>query len=242
MLRVLLISIASFTLSTAAAQTDSLLKRTVLKDRKAPRSNDHLVFQVGYTFWQGQPDSIVTGGLPRSFNAYFMFDFPIKTAPKFSTAMGVGVGTDNIYFDKMGIELGANTPTLPFRNLADTNRYKKYKLATTYLEAPLELRFTSDPDNDKKSIKAALGIKGGILVNAHTKGKDLENRSGNQINDNKIKEYNRRFLNRNRFAATARLGYGAFSLFGTYQLNTLFKEGVAAPVRPVTIGLTISGL
>ena len=242
MLRVLLISIASFALSTAAAQSDSVLKRTVLKDRKAPRSNDHLLLQVGYTFWQGQPDSITTGGLPRSFNAYFMFDFPIKTAPKFSTAMGVGVGTDNIYFDEMSVDLSANGATLPFRNLRDTNRFQKYKLATTYLEAPLELRFTSNPDNDKKSIKAAIGIKGGILVNAHTKGKDLENRGGTQLNDTKIKEYNRRFFNRNRFAATARLGYGAFSLFGTYQLNTLFREGVAAPIRPVTVGLTISGL
>lgn len=228
--------------ATAFGQSDSILKKTVLKDRRQPRSNDHLMFQLGYTTWQGSPDSVQTSGIPRSFNAYFLFDFPFKTAPKFSTGIGVGVGTDNIYFKESSVDITSNAATLPFRNLSDTNRYEKYKLATTFLEAPLELRFTANPTDDRHSFKAAIGIKAGILVNAHTKGKDLEDRNGNQLNDNKIKEYNRRFFNRNRFVATGRLGYGAFSLFGTYQLNTLFRDGVAPAIRPITVGLTLSGL
>ena len=41
-----------------------------------PRSNDHFMFQIGYTSWQGKPDSIHTSGLPRSINLYFLFDYP----------------------------------------------------------------------------------------------------------------------------------------------------------------------
>jgi hypothetical protein len=39
-----------------------------------------------------------------------------------------------------------------------------------------------------------------------------------------------------------RIGYGKFSLFTSYTINPVFKEGVAPTVRPLTIGLTLSGL
>ena len=32
----------------------------------------------------------------------------------------------------------------------DTNHYKKYKLSTAYLEAPVELRYSSNPEDDKR--------------------------------------------------------------------------------------------
>ena len=54
------------------------------------RANDHLLLQFGYTSWAGIPDSINTKGFPRSFNAYFLFDFPFKSNPKISVAIGAG--------------------------------------------------------------------------------------------------------------------------------------------------------
>lgn len=207
-----------------------------------PRANDHLLLQVGYTTWSGRPDSITTGGLPRSFNAYFLFDFPFRTNPRFSTALGVGIATDNVFFEKTSIELNANTTNLQFRDVSDTNYFRKYKLATAYLEAPIELRFRSNPSNDRKSFKAAIGAKVGLLVNAHTKGKKLQNRTGNDIGDYTEKISAQRYFNNNRIALTGRIGYGNLSVFGSYAATPLFKEGVAAPIRPVTVGLTLSGL
>ena len=110
------------------------------------------------------------------------------------------------------------------------------------MEVPVELRYRSNPDNDNKSLKVALGIKCGLLLNAHTKGKTLQNKDGNTLNGYTLKENSKRFFNTNRISAIARIGYGHFSLFGSYQLTPLFKEGVAATIRPLTIGLTISGL
>jgi hypothetical protein len=43
-------------------------------------------------------------------------------------------------------------------------------------------------------------------------------------------------------AATARVGYGNFTLFGAYDLSGIFKDGVAANMKSLQIGLTISGL
>ncbi len=57
-----------------------------------------------------------------------------------------------------------------------------------------------------------------MLVNAHTKGK---NTLGGEKNI--IKEQNRRFFNPWRFAGTARIGYGNFSVFGTMNFNPCSK-------------------
>ena len=236
-----LFSLAGFAqVDTTAVITTT--PRPIVKQGTKPRASDHFVAQFGYTTWQGAPDSIATGGFSRTANVYLMMDFPFKTNPHWSVAIGVGMGTDNIYFDKGSVDITGTGTNLRFRNLADTAHFKKYKLATAYAEAPVELRFRSNPDNDRRSIKAAIGVKVGTLLNAHTKGKTLEDRNGNTINDYKVKEFSKRFFNTTRIAGTARLGFGHFSLFGTYQLTPLFKEGQAPQIRPLTIGLTLSGL
>src|SRR5262245_28825421 len=91
-------------------------KKIDLKDR----ANDHLLIQMGITNWAKAPDSIKTKGLSRSFNMYFMFDFPFKTNPHLSAAIGVGVASDNIYFDKVNVGITDITPILYFKNVADT--------------------------------------------------------------------------------------------------------------------------
>ncbi len=213
-----------------------------VKPVNMPRSSDHFLLQLGYTIWQGKPDSINTSGIPRTFNAYFLFDFPFKTNPHWSVAIGPGIAIDNIYFDKTYVGIKDNTPMLVFRNAGDTNYYKRYKLVTTYLEAPVELRFSSNPEDNKRSVKIALGAKVGTLLSAGTKGKNLLNKSGNNINSYTQKEKSKRFFNQNRIAATGRIGYGGFSLFASYSLTPLLKEGLGPTLRPLTIGLTLSGL
>ncbi len=215
---------------------------TKKKANLASRANDHLLLQFGYTSWANTPDSINTNGFPRSFNAYFLFDFPFKSNPKISVAIGAGVGTDVIFFDKTYVGIKDITPTLEFHDQSDTTHFKKNKLATAYVEAPLELRFSSRPETPNKSFKVALGIKGGLLMGAHIKQKTLQTAGGATINDYIEKQYSKRFFNTSRFAGTVRIGYGVFSAFATYQINPLFKEGLGPDVRPWTVGLTLSGL
>jgi len=212
------------------------------KPSLASRANDHLLLQFGYTSWSNIPDSINTKGFPRSFNAYFLFDFPFKSNPQISIAIGAGVGTDVIFFDKTYVGIKDITPTLQFHDQSDTTHFKKNKLGTAYLEAPLELRFSSNPANPNKSFKVALGIKGGLLMGAHIKQKTQQSSTGATLNDYIEKQYSKRFFNSSRFSGTVRIGYGVFSVFGTYQINALFKEGLGPDVRPWTIGLTLSGL
>jgi hypothetical protein len=224
---------------SAFAQTTPKKEKTI-----TDRAADHFMFQVGTNIWSGTADSVSNyiKGFNRSANVYVMYNKQFKNSPKFSIAAGVGVGTSNIYFKKMEVDIAATKSKLPFLRTDTGNNYKKYKLATAYLEIPLELRFTADPSNPSKSFKAAIGIKVGTLLNAHTKGKTLQNSAGTKINALTVKESSKSYFNGTRIAATARVGYGIFSLYGSYSIGSIFKDGVAPDTKLVQIGLTISGL
>lgn len=207
------------------------------------RSSDHLMIQVGFNGWAQKPDSINLRGIARSFNVYFMFDFPFKTSPQFSIGVGVGLSTNNIYFDKTYIDIaGRNNNQLRFQDMSDTSHFKKYKLLTTYLEAPVELRWMSDPYKPNKSWKAAIGAKVGTLLSAGTKGKTLQNRNEQTLLAFTQKEKSRQFFNGTRISVTGRVGLGNFGIFGSYQVNNFIKEGLGPDIRPYNIGLSFSGL
>lgn len=227
--------------------TSLVAQETPKKDKKQPinlagRANDHFMLQLGYTGWSGKPDTINTSGFSKSFNVYFMFDFPFKTNPKLSMAFGPGFASDHIKFSKTYVGIKELSSTLQFRDVSDTNHFKKVKLNTTYLEAPIEFRYTADPLNSDKSFKWAVGVKVGMMLDAHTRNKTLQDKNGNTVNDYKMKEASKRYFNTTRLVGTARVGLGHFSLYGSYQITNLFKEGVAANIKPFTIGLTLSGL
>jgi len=242
MKKIFLVLISSLTVVTICAQDVPKPAPPKQPPNLRSRANDHFLLQIGVTNWAKIPDSINTKGLSRSFNMYFMFDFPFKSNPKLSVGIGAGIGTDNIYFDKTYVGLKDITSTLRFQDLSDTSHFKKYKLTTTILEAPIELRFSSNPATPNKSVKVALGVKAGLLLKAQTKGKTLQNKAGGTLIAYTEKQGSKRFFNSNRFAATARIGYGVWGLFGSYQLNPLFKEGFGPDVRPYTIGISLSGL
>lgn len=208
------------------------------------RSGDHLMIQFSSDHWAGAPDSISNhqGGFSRGFNAYFMLDKPFRNSPKLSIGLGLGIGTSNIFFKRMELNLKAGGDVLPFTALDSLNHFKKYKLSTGYVEVPLEFRYTADPYNPNKSFKFAIGGKFGTIVNAHTKGKTLQDKNNNSVNSYTLKENTRRLINGTRFMGTARIGYGIISLFGSYQLNGILKDGAGADMKLYQVGLTLSGL
>ncbi|HKO79117.1 MAG TPA: outer membrane beta-barrel protein [Chitinophagaceae bacterium] len=248
MKKIALFAVSCFLINSLLAQDSTLTVTSApVKKKKTPidlsgRANDHFMVQLGYTGWAGKPDTINTSGFSKSFNVYFMFDFPFKSNPKLSMAFGPGISSDHIIFKKTYVGIKDITETFQFRDQSDTNHFKKTKLNTTYLEAPVEFRYVANPLNSDKSFKFAIGAKVGTMIKAHTRNKDFENKNGNTLNSYTMKESSKRFFNTTRLVGTARVGLGHFSLYGSYQITTLFKEGVAAEIRPFSIGLTISGL
>jgi Outer membrane protein beta-barrel domain len=210
----------------------------------ANRTGDHIMLQLSTDHWSGMPDSINnhTKGLSRGANIYVMMNKPFKNNPQFSIAYGIGFGTTNMYFKNYNIDIKSTTTKLPFTSLDSADHFKKYKLTTAFLEVPVELRWVKHPEKENKSLKAALGVKVGTLLNVHTKGKTLQNKSGGTVNAFTQKETNKRFFNTTRIAATGRVGFGNLSLFGSYQVTALLKDGVGPVIHPFEIGICLSGL
>lgn len=250
MKKIFLLFVAALLVSVSFAQLRDSIPAAPKKKQLmnlSNRPNDHFLVQFGYANWAGAPDSVNNrkGGFSKSFNVYFMFDFPFKSNPKLSMAFGPGISSDHIVFTKTLVGIKENTNSMRFSNLSDTNHFRKSKLATVYLEAPIEFRYTKDPFNSGKSFKLALGVKIGTMINAHTRNTKYQDRNENPIysgGDYTMKEASKKFFNKTRLVGSLRVGLGNISLFGQYQLTTLFKDGSGPQVRPYSIGVTLSGL
>lgn len=204
-------------------------------------SRDFVMVQFAYTNWIQKPDSIKTKPFNYMFNAYLCYDFPIKKS-KLSFATGLGISASVTYLNSQVIA-NADTGVLygnAARFLPDTavnGKYKRYKFGTTYIQAPFELRYFSNSLNRNRGFKAAIGMQVGTLLGAHTKG--LKSVEGINIKD---KEDTKRYLSPWNFAATARVGWGNFSLFGSYNLTNVFKENEGPVITPISVGFCLTGL
>ncbi len=226
------------------AQTDTLAKKKWTAIDLSNRANDHFMLQYGIDEWSGTNDSTSPSGFSRHFNFYFMIDKPFKANPHFSVGFGLGLGSSNMFFKDTYIDLKSLSTTLPFTNVSTTDHFDKYKLTTIFLQAPIELRYSGNPMEPDKGFKFALGVKVGTLLKAYTKGKNLENSSDETIYGPQYieKESDKRFINATDFAVTARIGYGNFSLDGSYQLTGFLKTDTGPVINPYSIGITLSGL
>jgi len=225
-------------LFTAAQTTTKDWRKETLE-----RAGDHFMINLTSDHWSGAPDSISNRikGSSRGLGFAIMIDKPFKSDPHWSVAFGLGVNGSNMFFKNTSIDIKSTGSSLIFKNVDSADHFKKYKLVNVYAEIPIEMRYTFSPEK-KSSWKAALGIKVGTLINAHTKGKTLVNSGGTTINPYTLKESKKSFFNGTRFVATARVGIGSFSLVGTYSLTSLIKDGAGPGVKPYQIGICISGL
>lgn len=207
------------------------------------RPADHFMVQTGFQAWTNVTDTINTVGLGRFFNFYAMFDKPSKTDPHFSTAYGLGITTDNMYFGNTNYVNLKGGSSVGFLNNG-TNYFKKMKLTTIYLEAPVELRYFSNPEHPNKSWKFAVGAKAGVLLKAYTKAKDYVDNSGRSLYGTSyvVKERNNMFFNGLDARGLIRVGYGLFSIYSDFQLTPVFKSSYGPAVHNLSIGITISGL
>ena len=210
------------------------------------RASDHLMLQFGSDAWTSRPDSIKTAGFSRHFNVYFMYDKPFKKDQHYSVAFGAGIGTSNIFMDDHTyVNLKTSASTLPFQHLDSTaNHFAKQKITTIYLQAPVELRYYSDPAHPGKSWKAAAGLKLGTLLKAYSKAKNYETASGASIYGKTYieKQEDKRFFDATDVTLTGRVGYGIISLDLGYQVTGVLRDGYGPVMNKVSFGLTISGL
>jgi hypothetical protein len=116
----------------------------------------------------------------------------------------------------------------------DNINFSKNKLFVNYLTVPVKVNINLTPGS-RRPLHASLGMSAGYLLKARNK----------QISTERGKEkYNGTFnLNNWRIATIGELGFGDFTLYGSYSRTNLFNdEQNAFQLNPIAIGIKLSDL
>jgi len=209
-----------------------------LQDSSSVVKTDRFGVDLYYNSWITSPKDINVRPNSIGFNVYRMYDITFGKS-NFGIGLGYGLSSHNVHhngsFNKILDTLGNTfTQLTPF---PDEYEYRKNKISINYFEIPFEFRFrTKRKEKTDGTVSSFfrfyVGFKAGYLVNIHT---TLKNKQG------KFKYYNYDNLDRFRYGATARIGYGRFSFYGFYALNDLFKDDKSTSLQSFALGLSFSG-
>jgi hypothetical protein len=217
------------------------------KDKPTPEITENnykwggLILDLGLNQYKDNPDVLNLNAIKsRGVNIYCFYGISFGKS-KFTLAPGFGLGLDSYIFSNESIRLSTSNDSLIISDLHQSNQpqliqYNKSKLATNYFDIPLELRFKTGK-SVKKTFRMAIGIKGGVLFNAHTKRKYSDIIEDDKRKEKVIGDF---ALNDFRYGLTARIGYRYYNLFAYYSLSDLFNQDFGPQAKPFMIGITFS--
>jgi hypothetical protein len=204
---------------------------TVLAQNEAPKKISRrpdipgtFVLEFGFNSDLSAPEEFSLGFFgSRSVNIYYQYDFRILKS-SFSFVPGIGLSLERFKFgNEYTLDYDpADAQSIMMVAPGDTGipGIKKSQLITNYIDIPLEIKYSTKPDDPARSFKISVGGRVGYMYDSFSKIKYKEN---SEVKKFKNKEdYN---LNKFRYGVTARIGIGNFSLFGYYNLTPLFEEG-----------------
>lgn len=206
-----------------------------------------LLMDFGFNFMNDAPSSMDTKFFgSKTFNLYYQYDIPLGES-KFSFHPGIGIGVDKYHFENLVTLNHRQNTNGDYVTVIDTltnlfpnaSQFAKSKLASTYLDIPVEFRFHTNPYDKSRSFKVGIGGRVGLRLGSHTKVKYTED--GNTI---KFKNNQNFDMNNIRYGTTVRVGIAWFNLFYYHNFSELFKSGKGpegTKATSYTIGLTIAG-
>ena len=221
--------------SVAMAQSDSTKRQLSYPDLPG-----HLIVDFGFNFWNGGADTLSSNLWgSKSVGLYYIGNYRIGQTP-FSFSPGLGLSMEKYAFDNDvnlvpgtdGAEIAFLQTTYPGATIDKT------KLAATYLEAPLELRFHANRRNPDRGFKVAVGFKAGLLMSTHSK---VVGDNGDAFTAKYKNDFS---LNTFRGSAIGRIGFSGVNLFFEKSLTELFKSGEAPEdlnITPFKIGFSFTG-
>ncbi len=196
--------------------------------------NDQIVFNVITNMLNPVPDNVTAKPFSSLGAEIYSYSPLIGKKKKVGVAMGIGVGTLN--YDIGTIPGLDSLKKTVFNKIPDSINYKKSKITVAYWDIPIEVRFRTNPSTKGNAFKLALGFKFGIMLSNHWKYK------GDSFDEDektvKFKIYNVDNVMKIRYGAYARLGYGKFTLMGTYYLTPLFIEDKGPESMVLSMGLS----
>ena len=203
-----------------------MIEKKAMKVPGFASKQDRLIVNFNWDNWLDASSGVeIKGFRSRGFSFLIMNE---KVFGEGNTAIGFGLGfsSQNVHSNTFPTynEDKSITYLTPL-----TGDYDLNKLSVNYIDAALEFRLRTDENESRKRFKFTAGIKGGVLVQSHTKNDD--------DTVGKVKTYRIKNLNSFQYGLTARIGYGRWGVSGYYSLVNLFETDKGPDVVPVSIGL-----
>lgn len=207
---------------TAPTSTPSL--------KKVGSMQDNLILSIGLTNWVTTPSQMDVNIIQsREFGLMMMGERMIPSG-KLGFGLGFGFSSQNVHSDAM-LNTTIDGSKSYFTKLHDSLDYSINKISLNFIDAQLELRLHTAPNQKSKRFKFSLGLKGGILLQSHVKFKD---------DDGTYKQSGIANLNKYQYGLVSRLGYGNLAIGGYYSLVEIFKVGKGPELVPYTIGVYLT--
>ena len=164
-------------------------------------------------------------GLWGSRTANIYYQYPIRLfKSRFSIVPAVGLSLERFKLKNFGtFGFDAEDSVKIFSPAEVATRFpsiKKSQLITNYFEIPVELRYSSNPNDPNRSFNAGIGARIGYMYDSFSKVKYREDGETKKVKDKQ--DFN---LNDLRYGVFAKVGVGNFSLVGYYNLTNLFRDG-----------------
>lgn len=233
-----------------SAQGIKLPKADTTQQKSRIVKQDYLILNFNWNSWLNAGSGVNVSPFSRGFEVAVMFDQPLGKSP-ISLGFGLGLSTENIFTDaflrsdsgNVNVEWQSISKVINPNN--EAREWDRYKLGTTILELPLEVRFRLNPKK-RNTFKITAGFKLGYLVHSKEKyvGPNyLYDAAGNQPHLDGpyigMKTDDLFGINRLRYSVYGRIGYGRFALNFQYGLQPFFESGRGADnVVPIQAGIS----
>lgn len=206
--------------------------------RSLPDLPGSFVLEFGFHRTLDAPDTFDIGFWgSRAVNVFYQLDKRIGNS-KFSIHPGIGFSFERFKL-KNNYTLTSSvseTQLIPASDLYPG--VKKSMVVTNYINIPVEIRFSTRPDDPSRSFRASIGGRVGYLYDSFTKIKYSDEGEVRSIKNKQ--NYNLRKL---RYGAFFKVGIGNLGLITYYNLTPLFDDDEGpeqAEMSTFTVGLSLS--
>lgn len=230
------VCILLLTLATATIAQDQPVKKTA-----KPSIPGIFIVDFGFNQAIQKPESWNTGFWgSRTANVYYQYSQRIGRS-KFSFNPGIGLSMERWKFSD-GTMLVEDTNGQ--FNLVDAETVygqdaNKSMFVTNYVEMPIDFRFDTKPEDISRSFNVSIGGRVGYLYDSFTKVRYREDGETKKVKD----KYNHG-MNDFRYGVYSRIGFGAFNLFGFYNISPLFQKDKGPEGQDftsITFGISVNG-
>ncbi|WP_420576053.1 hypothetical protein [Ekhidna sp.] len=193
---------------------------------KRPDIPGELMVDVGLNYWDEVGSNMDQKGWP-SKSISISYSRNVRLSDNFRFLYGLGLAFDKVGFD--------NNKWIPYQLVDSLNNYafaevafedkdqlpKKYKIATTHIEVPLEMRYHPMGTTDGEGLFLGVGLIGGVLVKAYDK--TVIELNGDK---KKNKDIGIQGLNNFRYGIQFRIGFKGVHIFYKQYFSDFFDSDV----------------